>query len=162
MSGIPGDGGLALADGELTGTHLSALGRLPPLVVFNACESARLAARRLRADATASQRSQGIARNLSLAETLLRAGLAHYVGTHWPVEDSSATAFASVFYASCCAAVSAARWSRRAARCTRAAHPTGRTTSTTATRNSGSRRPDNFRGHIARRLFATLGERVAP
>ena len=45
-----------------------------------------------------TQRGQGIARNLSLAETLLRAGLAHYVGTHWPVEDSSATAFASVFY----------------------------------------------------------------
>ena len=45
----PGDGGLALADGELTGAHLSALGRLPPLVVFNACESARLRARRKRA-----------------------------------------------------------------------------------------------------------------
>jgi CHAT domain-containing protein len=29
---------------------------------------------------------------------LLRAGLAHYVGTHWPVEDASATAFATVFY----------------------------------------------------------------
>ena len=73
------------------------IGRLPPLVVFNACESARLrrgAARRR----DAIPRSQGIARNLSLAETLLRAGLAHYVGTHWPVEDASATAFASVFY----------------------------------------------------------------
>jgi len=94
----PGDGGLALADGELTGAHLSAIGRLPPLVVFNACESARLrrgTARRR----DAIPRSHGIARNLSLAETLLRAGLAHYVGTHWPVEDSSATAFASVFYA---------------------------------------------------------------
>ena len=93
----PGEGGLALADGELTGAHLSALGRLPPLVVFNACESARLRRGTARRRG-AIQRSQGIARNLSLAETLLRAGLAHYVGTHWPVEDSSATAFASVFY----------------------------------------------------------------
>jgi CHAT domain-containing protein/PGAP1-like protein len=92
-----GEGGLSLADGELTGTHLSALGRLPPLVVFNACESARLrrGGKRRRDD---TLRGQGIARNLSLAETLLRAGLAHYVGTHWPVEDASATAFATVFY----------------------------------------------------------------
>jgi pimeloyl-ACP methyl ester carboxylesterase len=94
---LPGDGGLVLADGVLTGAHLSALGRLPPLVVFNACESARLrrGAARKRGG---MQRGQGIARNLSLAETLLRAGLAHYVGTHWPVEDASATAFATVFY----------------------------------------------------------------
>ena len=94
---LSGEGGLILADGVLTGAHLSALGRLPPLVVFNACESARLrrgAARKR----IAVQRGQGIARNLSLAETLLRAGLAHYVGTHWPVEDASATAFATVFY----------------------------------------------------------------
>ena len=94
----PGEGGLALADGELTGTQLSAIGRLPPLVVFNACESARLRRGTARRRA-AIPRSQGIGRNLSLAETLLRAGVAHYVGTHWPVEDSSATAFASVFYA---------------------------------------------------------------
>ncbi len=94
----PGEGGLALADGELTGSHLSAIGRLPPLVVFNACESARLRRGTARRRDTIP-RSKGLARNLSLAETLLRAGLAHYVGTHWPVEDSSATAFASVFYA---------------------------------------------------------------
>jgi CHAT domain-containing protein len=37
-------------------------------------------------------------KNLGLAETLLRAGVAHYVGTHWPVQDESATAFATVFY----------------------------------------------------------------
>jgi hypothetical protein len=94
---LPGDSGLALADGVLTGAHLSALGRLPPLVVFNACESARLrrGAARKRVNA---QREVGMARNLSLAETLLRAGLAHYVGTHWPVEDASASAFATVFY----------------------------------------------------------------
>ena len=91
----PGESGLVLADGELTGTALAALGRLPPLVVFNACESARL---RRRARGGATDRAQSIAKNLSLAETLLRAGLAHYVGTHWAVDDASASAFASVFY----------------------------------------------------------------
>jgi hypothetical protein len=99
----PGDGGLALADGELTGAHLSALGRLPPVVVFNACESARLRRRSTRRSGARGRaptlRARSIARNLTLAETLLRAGLAHYVGTHWPVEDASATAFASAFYA---------------------------------------------------------------
>ncbi len=91
----PGESGLVLADGELTGTALAALGRLPPLIVFNACESARL---RRGARAAFTQRAQSIAKNLSLAETLLRAGLAHYVGTHWAVDDASASAFASVFY----------------------------------------------------------------
>ena len=36
--------------------------------------------------------------NLSLAETLLRAGVAHYIGTHWPVGDDAAAAFAGAFY----------------------------------------------------------------
>jgi hypothetical protein len=93
----PGESGLVLADGELTGAALAALGRLPPLIVFNACESARLRRGSTRRSETA--RGHGIAKNLSLAETLLRAGVAHYVGTHWPVADTSATAFASVFYA---------------------------------------------------------------
>ena len=91
----PGESGLVLADGELTGTTLAALGRLPPLVVFNACESARL---RRGTKASSTGRAQSIAKNLSLAETLLRAGLAHYVGTHWAVDDASASAFATVFY----------------------------------------------------------------
>jgi hypothetical protein len=92
----PGDSGLMLADGELTGSHLAALGRLPPLVVFNACESARMHRGASRKQTPAY--AQGVAKNLGLAETLLRAGVAHYVGTHWPVEDASASAFATVFY----------------------------------------------------------------
>ena len=92
----PGDGGLMLADGELTGSHLAALGRLPPLVVFNACETARL--RRGAARRRTAAHAEGVAKNLGLAETLLRAGVAHYVGTHWPVDDASASAFATVFY----------------------------------------------------------------
>jgi hypothetical protein len=91
----PGESGLVLADGELTGTALTALGRLPPLIVFNACESARLQ-RGVKASAT--HRALSITKNLSLAETLLRAGLAHYVGTHWAVDDAAAGVFARVFY----------------------------------------------------------------
>ena len=93
----PGESGLVLADGELTGAHLAALGRLPPLVVFNACESGRLR-RGAGARAGSQRRDQGMRVNLSLAETLLRAGLAHYIGTHWPVADAAATAFATAFY----------------------------------------------------------------
>ena len=96
-SARPGESGLVLADGELTGAALGALGRLPPLVMFNACESARL--RRGANKIAGTRRAQSIAKNLGLAETLLRAGLAHYVGTHWAVADDSASAFASVFYA---------------------------------------------------------------
>jgi CHAT domain-containing protein len=103
----PGESGLVLADGEFTGAHLAALGRLPPLLVFNACESARMrrsAPRGAKADDAArkarrkTQRSQGMRTNLTLAETLLRAGVAHYIGTHWPVTDEAATAFAGTFY----------------------------------------------------------------
>jgi hypothetical protein len=109
----PGESGLVLADGELTGAHLAALGRLPPLVVFNACESARVRRTRSRSDQgkrsavsraksksteLARRRSRSMRANLSLAETLLRAGVAHYIGTHWPVEDVAATAFSDAFY----------------------------------------------------------------
>jgi CHAT domain-containing protein len=95
-SARPGESGLVLADGELTGSHLASLGRLPPLVVFNACESARL--RRARSADFTRRRKRGMRANLGLAETLLRAGVAHYIGTHWPVEDKAATAFAGTFY----------------------------------------------------------------
>jgi CHAT domain-containing protein len=92
----PGDSGLVLADGELTGLGLAALRRLPPLMMFNACESARL--RRGKKRSRDAARARGAARNLSLAESLLEAGLAHYIGTHWPVEDAAAGAFAGTFY----------------------------------------------------------------
>ena len=68
--------------------------RLPPLVVFNACESARLRRGAGAQAPRARSAARALRKNLSLAETLLRAGLAHYVGTHWPVDDASATAFA--------------------------------------------------------------------
>jgi pimeloyl-ACP methyl ester carboxylesterase len=99
----PGESGLVLSDGELTGSALAALRRLPPLVVFNACESARMrggarANPRAGTRAAGKARAAGMRRNLTLAESLLHAGLAHYIGTHWPVLDTAATAFAGVFY----------------------------------------------------------------
>lgn len=98
----PGESGLVLADGEFTGAHLSALGRLPPLLVFNACESARMrrgagAGTRRRPQDSVHRRTS-MRTNISLAETLLRAGVAHYIGTHWPVSDDAAAAFAAAFY----------------------------------------------------------------
>jgi hypothetical protein len=94
-AGHPDEGGLMLADGNLSGTTLNALRRLPPLVVFNACESARV-----RGDPTAitTLRQGAMRTNVSLAETLLRAGVAHYLGTHWPVSDSAALEFSGTFY----------------------------------------------------------------
>jgi CHAT domain-containing protein len=98
----PEESGLTLADGDLTGSALARATRLPPLMVFNACESSRV--RRATGGATTSvsaesSRAAGVARNIGLAETLLRAGVANYIGTHWPVGDAAATEFATVFYA---------------------------------------------------------------
>ena len=90
----PGDSGLLLADGELTGTHWRRSAGCHRWWCSMPANPRDCGAG-LRAGARAQPRSQGIATNLSLAETLLRAGLAHYVGTHWPVEDASATAFAT-------------------------------------------------------------------
>jgi len=98
--------GLILADGDLTGAALARLTSLPPLVFFNACESGRLRRGGSARRATNSQQASrpgtaehSIERNVSLAESLLRAGVANYIGTHWPVSDSAATEFASVFHA---------------------------------------------------------------
>ncbi len=97
----PETSGLVLADGHLTGSALAGLTRLPPLVFFNACESGRV---RLRRDPDGvahaeSSRRESARRNVGLAETLLRAGVANYIGTHWPVGDAAASEFASVLYA---------------------------------------------------------------
>ena len=47
-------------------------------MVFNACESART--RNPRAHIRAK-----VDRNMGLAESLLRGGVANYIGTYWPV-----------------------------------------------------------------------------
>ena len=85
--------GLVLADGDLTGAALARLTSLPPLMFFNACESGRV-----RRKSVTRKADSSIERNVGLAETLLRAGLANYIGTHWPVGDSAATEFATLFH----------------------------------------------------------------
>ncbi|MFT5324647.1 MAG: pimeloyl-ACP methyl ester carboxylesterase [Planctomycetaceae bacterium] len=101
----------------LSGADLSGIGGLPTLAFFNACEAGRVrgtnrltpgeftAARdALRNRATASTTAQRdnlrerIDINVSLAEALLRGGIANYLGTYWPVGDAPAERFAETFY----------------------------------------------------------------
>jgi CHAT domain-containing protein/pimeloyl-ACP methyl ester carboxylesterase len=84
----PSRSGIQLADAVLTSLQLAELAQLPALVVFNACESARV-----RRDVTLRlQASHG------LAEIFLRGGVANYIGTYWPVNDTAAVAFTETFY----------------------------------------------------------------
>ncbi len=87
--------GLVLADGDLSGSALRRVAKLPPLVLFNACESARI---RRTASASKQSSTAGLDRNIGIAETLLNAGVANYIGTHWPVGDAAATQFAATLY----------------------------------------------------------------
>lgn len=80
--------GLRCADGTLLNSAaIARLARTPPLLVFNACESARV---RGADDAAHAQ--------MSLAEACLFLGVRGYVGTYWPVGDAAACAFAGAFY----------------------------------------------------------------
>jgi CHAT domain-containing protein len=79
----------------LSGADLVSVGKLPNLVFFNACESART--RNAPPDKTPQKR---IDENRGLAEAYLRGGVANYMGTYWPVGDDAAMAFASEFYSS--------------------------------------------------------------
>ncbi|MDF0652527.1 MAG: CHAT domain-containing protein [Nitrospira sp.] len=81
----------------LNGADLAAIGNLPSLVFFNACEAGRIRKppERKRRDLDMDQR---IERAVGLAEAFLRGGVANYVGTYWPVGDQSAEAFAQTFY----------------------------------------------------------------
>lgn len=80
----------------LSGGEVSRLEHLPALVFFNACESARVR--------SSSERDQGrgtatrIETNIGLAESMLRGGVANYLGTYWPVGDEPAKEFGRVFY----------------------------------------------------------------
>ena len=95
----PGKSGIICAgDSELSGRDLAGLGNLPSLVFFNACEAGRIRKRGRRlVPKTAKQK---IDRTVGLAEAFLRGGVANYVGTYWPVGDTSAKLFAENFYKS--------------------------------------------------------------
>jgi CHAT domain-containing protein len=79
----------------LSGADLGGLNNLPSLVFFNACESARVRGDR-------KPRSLGLREqaehSIGLAEAFLRGGVANFVGTYWPVGDSSASTFAGTLY----------------------------------------------------------------
>jgi pimeloyl-ACP methyl ester carboxylesterase len=93
----PARSGLLASDGTLTGADLAGLATLPSLVFFNACETGRIRkappTKRSRIDV----RSR-IAKTTGLAEAFLRGGVANYLGTYWPVDDTAADTFARVFY----------------------------------------------------------------
>ncbi len=95
----PPRSGLLCAGHEvLTGADLAGLAKLPSLVFFNACESARVRKLVKKTPNTTRDLEERIARSVSLAEAFLRGGVANYLGTYWPVGDAPAEAFARIFY----------------------------------------------------------------
>jgi pimeloyl-ACP methyl ester carboxylesterase len=90
--GNPNRTGLICANKVLLrGDELTSLGSLPMLMVFNACEAARVRGIRNSVEAH-------IHHKIGFAEAFLRGGVANYVGTYWPVGDQAAASFAEYFY----------------------------------------------------------------
>ena len=91
-----GSSGLICAGGEvLTGRDIQTLSTLPALVVLNACESARIRGKRgAPRFAVDNARVLRPVELTSLADAFLRAGVANYIGTYWPVGDFAAADFA--------------------------------------------------------------------
>ena len=81
----------------LNGEHLAGIAKLPALLFFNACESARVrrGAVKKNPDLLMKERNN---RNVGLAEAFMRGGAANYIGTYWPVGDAAAAAFSETFY----------------------------------------------------------------
>jgi outer membrane lipoprotein SlyB len=94
----PGESGLECADGALRAHELLRLRSLPALMFFNACEAARVRQRGLVAGTERVGTRKDLGTAPGFAETLMRAGVANYVGTHWPVGDQAAGVFADRFY----------------------------------------------------------------
>ena len=94
----PARSGLRCADGKvLTGSDLAGITSLPALVFCNACESAMIHGRNVQ---PIQGRRELIRSSTGLAEAFLRGGVANFVGTYWPVLDTSAQRFARSFYGS--------------------------------------------------------------
>lgn len=94
----PGESGLECADGALRAHQLLRLRSLPALMFFNACEAARLRQRVGGAGTEPVGTRKDLRTAPGFAETLMRAGVANYIGTHWPVGDQAAGVFADRFY----------------------------------------------------------------
>lgn len=92
-----------LLNGEefFTGADVLGLTQFPPVVIFNSCEAARI-----------RRRDPVLSRNIpekvlkrdaahgaiSIAEAFLIAGVQHYIGTFWCVNDDAAALFGEVLY----------------------------------------------------------------
>lgn len=89
----PAQSGLLCARREvLRGADLATLTSPPFLMLANACESGRVRG--------VPQKQRQAALAAGLAEAFLRAGIAHYLGTWWPVADGAAATFATRFHRS--------------------------------------------------------------
>ena len=89
----PAQSGLLCARREvLRGADLATLTEPPFLMLANACESGRVRG--------VQRKQRQAALSASLAEAFLRAGIAHYLGTWWPVADGAAATFATCFHRS--------------------------------------------------------------
>jgi hypothetical protein len=89
----PAESGLLCARREvLRGADLATLMNPPYLMLANACESGRVRG--------LPRKQRQAALSASLAEAFLRAGIAHYLGTWWPVADGAAATFATCFHRS--------------------------------------------------------------
>jgi CHAT domain-containing protein len=82
-------------DNILSGQDLAQVNSLPALMFLNACESARV---RGGAPAADRLRTSELRSRTSVAEALMRGGIANFLGTYWPVRDESARDFATRFY----------------------------------------------------------------
>jgi hypothetical protein len=89
--------GIECADRVLSGYDLAGVTNLPGLLVFNACEAARVRRGKEKKQKKLAVTAR-IDRNVGLAEAFLRGGAAQYLGTYWPVGDSAAADFARAFY----------------------------------------------------------------
>lgn len=84
-----------------TGADVLALNQFPPVVIFNSCEAARI---RRRDPVLANNIPDKVLKRdaahgaLSIAEAFLIAGVQHYIGTFWCVNDDAAALFGEVLY----------------------------------------------------------------
>jgi CHAT domain-containing protein len=93
----PGSAGLLLAgESVLSGNDLAGASNLPFLVFFNACQAGRV--RGGPPTPPAPTPTAVAARSYSVAETMMRGGIANFLSTYWPVRDDAAETFASTFY----------------------------------------------------------------
>jgi hypothetical protein len=85
VAGEPGRAGWIFGTQLFTGRELANIGRVPALVVANACLSSRT---------SSSELLPG------LVDEFFHRGVRDYVGTAWPVDDAGAVKFARSFYES--------------------------------------------------------------